>query len=283
MFPRILQWTRLTFSAVVIVATLLVLTTTMGLLSTAATARSNTVTKAHVNLRHSPHGMAHLVYDADKKTLVVTTHLIGLAPNSTHPAHINSGGTCANPSDTVKYMLQNVVSDQTGQAYTTTVIPNVTEGIPATGWFITIHNGPGLTPAAQYTPISCGDIRNANQSGSADLWLGSSQSPNESASGTSSLSLDNGTLTVVLNVQGLAPNSTHAVHIHAGNCLNTQKVLYDMSPLQADANGNVSKTVTFNGVTAIPTSGWDINVHYSNDLSTQTGYNPILCGNVSVQ
>jgi len=53
-----------------------------------------------------------------------------------------------------------------------------------------------------------------------------------------------------------------------------------MTPLMADANGHAMKVSTFAGVTSIPATGWDINVHYSTDLTTQTGYNPILCGNV---
>jgi Cu/Zn superoxide dismutase len=235
---------------------------------------------AVVNLRHSPNGVANLTFDASAKTLTVRIGVVGLAPSSTHPAHIHLG-SCASPNPgTIKYALQNVVANAKGQGFSMTVLHNITSPIPATGWYINVHNGPGLTPAAQYTPIACGNVANPKQATSVLTFLGASPNPNEEATGTAKLTVTNNVLTVVLNVSGLAPNSTHAAHIHAGNCFNTRQVLYDLSPLVADANGYATKTVTFAGVSSIPAVGWDINIHYTTDLSTQTGYNPILCGDV---
>lgn len=234
----------------------------------------------YVKLTHSPTGSVHLSYNASTKTLVVTTKLISLAPNSTHPAHIHAG-SCQNPTDAIKYPLTDVTADQTGQGTSTTTLKNIADGIPATGWLINVHNGPKLQSADQEMSITCTTILNPNAATSVDATFGPSTSSNENAVGDSKLSVENNTLTVTLNVSGLVPNSTHAAHIHAGNCNYTKKVLYDLSPLQVDINGNATKTMTFSGVSSIPASGWDINVHYSTDLSTQTGYNPVLCGNVT--
>lgn len=251
-----------------------------GLAPAVASAHHSSTTQALANLQHTPTGTANLTYHPDTKSLIVTISLTGLAPNSTHPAHIHLG-SCENPNPgTIKYMLLNVVSDKTGNASYTTILSNISGGIPATGWYINVHNGPNLMPANQYTPIACGDIHNPAGLTSVLAPLGASPSPNESAYGLTKLALVHGVLTVTTTVHGLVPHSSHMAHIHAGNCFYTKQVLYDFSPLVADANGNVTKTVKFSGVHAIPTTGWDVNVHYSTDLSTQTGYNPVLCGNV---
>ncbi|GCF09636.1 CHRD domain-containing protein [Dictyobacter arantiisoli] len=258
----------------------MLLLTMLWLVPATVSAQKSATTTATAKLLHSPLGKAQLVYDQSNQTLTVTIRQVGLTPNSTHPAHIHATGTCQNPVDTIKYPLNNVVANSTGMGTSITTIANVKTGIPATGWFINVHNGPNLVPAAQYAPISCGMISNASGATAVTTVLGPTTSPNESAMGTGSLSLTNGTLTVTLKISGLAPNSMHAAHIHAGNCLNTGKVLYDLSPLQADSNGSVTKTMTFSNVPAIPSTGWDINVHYTNNIATQTGYNPILCGNI---
>lgn len=239
-----------------------------------------TAKDASANLQHAPTGAAQLSYDGKAQTLTVKIALIGLAPKSTHPAHIHLGSCqTSKTTDPIKYPLQNVVSNDVGQGGSITVVPNITS-IPATGWYINVHNGPNLDPADQFTPIACGNISNPHNTTQLTIPLGVTNFPNEDAHGTANLHVVNGKLIVVLSVQGLAPNTSHAAHIHIGSCASTGGVLYDMSPLQADASGFVSKVSTFNNVPSIPASGWNINVHYTNDLSTQTGYNPILCGNV---
>ncbi len=236
---------------------------------------------AVANLQHAPTGIADLTLDTQAKTLTVKISLVGLAPNSTHPAHIHQGDCSSFSPETVKYMLQDVVAGANGQGVSTTVLQNIIDPIPSVGWDITVHNGPSLTPADQYTPIACGNITNPSNTTNAHAVLGTSLYANEAATGSAKLTVTNNVLTVVLNVSGLAPGSSHAAHIHAGNCENTQEILYDMSPVVADANGNAIKTVTFVGISSIPVAGWDINIHYSTDLSTQTGFNPILCGDIT--
>jgi hypothetical protein len=187
-------------------------------------------------------------------------------------------GSCAHPG-AIKYPLQTLTADATGQSTATTVLQNIT-AIPASGWYIAVHNGPDMKTADEVVEIACGDILNPSQATTVTATLGASSSPNEAAVGMAQLSVTKNVLTVTLDVTGLAPNSSHAAHIHSGSCLNTQQVVHDLGPLIADANGHATKTVTIAGVSAIPQTGWDINVHYSTDLSTQTGYNPILCGDI---
>jgi hypothetical protein len=259
-------------------------TPTSAAASTPTTAGASTSTTAHATLKHMPNGMATVSFDPASQSLTVKISLIGLAPNSTHPAHIHSG-SCANQGAVV-YPLQNVIADAHGVGASTTVIQKVTN-VPASGWYINIHNGPGLSPSEQFLPIVCNDLNTASLSSPSSSSLnvpldaapGSSAS--ETASGTAQLTLSGSTLTVKLTLSGLAPNSSHAAHIHSGSCESQGAVVHPLSNVVADASGNATVTTTINNVSSIPGSGWYVNVHYSTALSTQTGFNPIACGNVT--
>src|SRR2546430_945203 len=88
------------------------------------------------------------------------------------------------------------------------------------------------------------------------------------------------TLMVKISLVGLAPNSTHAAHIHHGSCASQGPVVYPLQTVMADASGRASETTTIKNVTSIPSSGWYVNLHHSTVLSTQTGFDPIACGDV---
>ncbi len=60
------------------------------------------------------------------------------------------------------------------------------------------------------------------------------------------------------------------------------KVLYPLTKLVADASGTATATTTITGVSSLPSSGWYVNVHNSTALTTQTGFDPIACGSVTV-
>jgi CHRD domain len=89
-----------------------------------------------------PYGYAFLIWNPRTKNLVVTLSLTGLVPDSVHPSHIQQGN-CASMGPLV-YPLHNVVADGDGNAFNTTTISGVATGIPASGWYITVHRGPGL-------------------------------------------------------------------------------------------------------------------------------------------
>jgi hypothetical protein len=240
--------------------------------------------QASANLRHTPYGTATLKWDPQNEKLWVTIKLTGLAPDSTHPAHIHAGD--CDDNGPIVYMLNNVVADNGGNADVTTVISAVEKGIPASGWYINVHNGPGLSPADQFIPIACGNVSNSNTSlqqvQNVQVSLGATDAPNQAAWGNAQLTLKDGTLTVVVTVHGLVPGSVHAEHIHAGSCQNQipGTVVYMLKNLVGDSNGNATATTVIHDVKSIPEDAWYVNVHRTTDLTTQTGFDPIACGNV---
>jgi CHRD domain len=230
--------------------------------------------------------MAMLNWDPSSHALTVKITLSGLAPSSTHPSHIHTG-SCSNQGAVV-HPLQNIVADATGNATVTSTISNVMNGIPASGWYVNVHNGPGLSPDEQFLPIVCGDVANSSTSTSAaqsvqvPLTAAPGASKGQAASGKAQLSLSGTTLTVTVTLSGLEPNSTHAAHIHKGSCESQGAVVYPLDNVVADASGNANVKTTVNNVSTIPSTGWYVNVHRTTALSTQTGFDPIACGNVTL-
>lgn len=267
----------------VLVAALAVVGIALTTHGQAAQAR-NGQQSVQVNLVHAPHGMAKLMWNPGTKHLSVTIALTGLKPNSPHPAHIHKGNCGDNGA--VIYTLNNVVADAAGNARATTEIANVGQSIPTEGWYINVHNGPGLTPAIQFTPLACGDVKahaaEKDRMQFAGAELGDNSAANQDVSGKAKLTLENGKLTVVVMAEGFVPGSAHAAHIHAGSCQNQVpgSVVYGLNNLVADSKGNAQSTTVISSVQRIPAQGWYINLHFSTDLSTQAGYDPVACGNV---
>jgi hypothetical protein len=91
-------------------------------------------------------------------------------------------------------------------------------------------------------------------------------------------------LTVKVALTGLAPNSTHPEHIHAGTCASDPMgaILYTLNPLKSDAKGDAtSETVLSNVTHGIPTQGWYVNVHNGPTLDAPNGGDPIGCANIT--
>lgn len=241
-------------------------------------------THATASLQHTPHGAADLTWNPQATTLTVTIKLAGLQAQTSHPAHIHSGDCSTDGS--IVYSLNDVVADAAGNGISTTTINNVTGGIPATGWHINVHNGPTLNTPTEALAISCGDVVNqqtaTNITQSVSVPLDGANADNQQATGTADLSLNQGTLIVNTTVSNLVPGSDHAAHIHAGSCESQLpgNVVYPLNTLKADTHGVASSVTSIPNVSSIPASGWYINVHFGTDLSTQTGFDPIACGNV---
>lgn len=244
-------------------------------------ARASNGTIASATLRHMPEGAATISWDQPSKGLTIKIALIGMAPNSTHPANIYAG-SCVKQGGIV-HPLQNVVADAHGVGSSTTVIKNVVT-LPASGWYITVHNGPGIAPADQFLPLVCSDLAFTHfaPTTSLSVQVPLTAAPGSSASGMAHLTVASKTLTVKLALSGLQPKSSHAAHIHVGSCASQGAVVYPLQNVVADAKGNADVTTTIKNVTSIPSRNWFVNVHYSTDLSTQTGFDPIACGNVVV-
>jgi hypothetical protein len=235
----------------------------------------------HVVLHHIPMGTATLTYDTGSGTLTVEVKLTGLAPNSAHPSHIHSGSCEAQGA--VEYPLNAITADGGGNADVTSKVTGVKEGkIAEGGWYVNVHNGPGLAPAEQFEPIACGDVHNSAAAASVTvpLMTGPPGVAGQSASGTADLTLSGGSLVVVLTVHGLAPSSAHIAHIHSGSCESQGAVVYPLNQLAADANGDATSTTTIPNVSAIATGQWYVNVHRGPALTDQTGFDPVSCGDV---
>lgn len=236
---------------------------------------------ATATLKSMPLGNAMLNWNYTDQMLTIQVMLNGLAPSSTHPVQIVQG-SCDSQGKTL-YPLLNLIADAHGMANGSSKIA-VPKGIPEAGWSLNIYNGPELSTAEQSLPLVCGNITNPDTSlrsaQSVQVALVSSPAKGQDASGTTQLRIVGHTLTVKMTVIGLEPNSEHMAHIHSGTCLSQGPVVYTLPVIKADASGKATITATFQNVPNIPANGWYVNVHRGTDLSTQTGFDPIACGNV---
>jgi hypothetical protein len=107
-------------------------------------------------------GSANLTYDPENKTLIVATSATGLAPGSSHAQNIGLG-TCE-AQGPAKYPLDDLAALANGTAYQTTVIQNVGQAPPPSGWYLNVYlessaqvpqNG---LPTPDLQPILCGNI-----------------------------------------------------------------------------------------------------------------------------
>ncbi|HUO40962.1 MAG TPA: CHRD domain-containing protein [Mycobacterium sp.] len=109
-----------------------------------------------------PQGSATLTYDPQKKTLTVETTASGLVPSSAHAEHIHLG-TCT-AQGAVKYPLNDLVASANGTAQVTTVVQNVDQAPPASGWYLNAHLGSSGQilqngkPTLYFQPLICGNI-----------------------------------------------------------------------------------------------------------------------------
>jgi hypothetical protein len=256
-----------------------------------ATSGSNSVTtnvQVSADLVHAPIGTANLIWNPDGNVLTVRIAVSGLAPNSTHPEHIH-GGTCtSNPMGPIIYKLNPLIADAHGNATSVTNIDNVAKGIPASGWYVNIHNGPTLGTPLEARPIACGNVYNSNPSlaskQTVSLALAGTMDPDESVHGSAQIQMESNKVIVTIKVSGLAPNTTHMAHIHAGTCQLQGQVVYPLQPVVADAQGNATSTTVINNPQNFTGSRLYINIHEAatmNGLTTQTGFNPIACGNIT--
>jgi plastocyanin len=105
---------------------------------------------------------------------------------------------------------------------------------------------------------------------------------NSSVTGNATLSfMGPGVLQVQVMVSGLAPNSTHPEHIHAGTCEAGGGIIFPLDNLTAGADGTATSTTTINGPPwlAILSRGWFINVHQGPTMEG-SGATSISCGDI---
>ena len=107
-------------------------------------------------------GRTTVAYSPSRHTLTVTVTAAGLTPGP-HAAHIHLG-SCMSQGP-VKYMLGDLVANRHGRIVPAVrVIRNVTSPIPASGWYVNIHQGSSATilangqPTIFFRPLLCTDI-----------------------------------------------------------------------------------------------------------------------------
>jgi hypothetical protein len=111
----------------------------------------------------TPQGQATVTYNPSAETITVTVNASGLTPGA-HAAHIHVGSCAA--QGPVQYMLMDFVANGNGQiVHETRTVTNVTTPLPASGWYLNLHQGNGNNildaagnPTINFRPLLCGDI-----------------------------------------------------------------------------------------------------------------------------
>ena len=109
-----------------------------------------------------PRGRAVIAYNARRHTLTVTVSASGVTPGP-HAAHIHLG-SCMSQGP-VKYMLRDLVANRHGRIrHAVRVITHVTTPVPASGWYLNIHQGNSGDilsqgqPTIFFRPLLCADL-----------------------------------------------------------------------------------------------------------------------------
>jgi len=107
-------------------------------------------------------GRATVSYNRSRDTLTVTIDASGFTPGS-HAAHIHLG-SCARQGP-VKYMLKDLTADSQGNiVHAVQAFTHVTTPIPASGWYLNIHQGNSNNilsngqPTVLFRPLLCADV-----------------------------------------------------------------------------------------------------------------------------
>ena len=112
-----------------------------------------------------PSGTADLQWNPQTKALTATVHFSGLQPGGTYANHIHAGDCSIEGK--MLYPLNDIVTDAAGNGTATTTVNNITGGMPASGWDITVHAG----PTAEAARLLCGNIVNPNGATSVSVSL----------------------------------------------------------------------------------------------------------------
>jgi hypothetical protein len=107
-------------------------------------------------------GYATLAYDPAAQTITVTLTASGVSPGA-HAAHLHVG-SCASQGP-VQYMLMDFTADSRGNIVNETrTVSNVTTPLPASGWYLNLHQGnsgnilSNGNPTINFRPLLCADI-----------------------------------------------------------------------------------------------------------------------------
>lgn len=110
----------------------------------------------------TPTGAAVIVYDRTARTIAVTVNASGFEPGL-HAAHIHLG-TCAAQGPVVHALLDFKANARGQIVKQTREVTHVTTPLPATGWYLNLHQGTSGdilangNPTINFRPLLCGDI-----------------------------------------------------------------------------------------------------------------------------
>jgi hypothetical protein len=110
----------------------------------------------------TPAGSAVITYNPKAQTISVTVNASGVTPGP-HAAHIHVG-SCQSQGP-VQYMLADFIANANGQiVHETRTVTDVTSPLPATGWYLNLHQGDmnnivsNGNPTINFRPLLCGNI-----------------------------------------------------------------------------------------------------------------------------
>jgi hypothetical protein len=124
----------------------------------------------------TPRGRATIAYNPKLQILTVTVSASGITPGP-HAAHIHLG-SCQSQGPVI-YMLRDLVANRRGQiAHAVRVFRHITSPIPASGWYLNVHQGNSRTilsngqPTIYFRPLICANIKGSRGSYSSILQAG---------------------------------------------------------------------------------------------------------------
>jgi hypothetical protein len=86
--------------------------------------------------------------------------------------------------------------------------------------------------------------------------------------------------TVTIKLAGLAPNSSHVSHLHAGRCAAPGGIAFALHQVVAAAPGAATIASTVPTIYVVPASGWYVNVHHGPDFSAPANAPSDSCGDL---
>jgi hypothetical protein len=138
-----------------------------------------------------------------------------------------------------------------------------------------------LVLAAILVISACGGTATAGPSPSPGINFTMNAQNGSGVSGTGQVVKGSGSFTVTIKLTGMAPNSSHISHVHAGRCAQPGGIAYALQQVVADSAGAATASTVVPAEYTVPGSGWYVNVHHGPDF-TEAEYAPSdSCGDLS--
>jgi hypothetical protein len=137
-----------------------------------------------------------------------------------------------------------------------------------------------LALGATFVIAACGGASTANPPPASKISFPMTAQNLSSASGTADVAKGSDSFTLTVKLTGLAPNSSHIAHIHAGRCAAPGGVAFALQQLIADPSGGSTMVTVVPTGYSVPLSGWYVNIHRGPDFSAPANAPSISCGDM---